>query len=324
MSFITTCKSPDATSIDVLLSSVGKLTAPAKIKVKDMDVKSAVRMSLADDTHHVSSLLTVLQDIIQEPDFDVGKLHENEMEEILVNLYARYWSAIMTLPYFPSDKEIATLVDTKNKLYEEFLKGDFSPTVEVDLTSLDNIVLSDTFAEPFFVEAEGVKYGFRLPRMEDYYEAELVLDKKYAMKARSFQPLENLMQHNRSTKNDPEQFKSYDPSELKRYEAFSIDKMTDYLSIKQQCTLVSVDGRALSNLEEKLAIYVPSSVWEFVKQQVILKYPFGVARDLTIKSPFTGEALSWRAPFQYLDFISSRQLRDTSRFTVQFGTKSSV
>jgi hypothetical protein len=325
MPFITNCKQPDATSIEVLLSSAGKLSTEVRIMIKDFDLKGSIRMALANDVHHIENLLMVLQDAVQVPNFDVSMLHENEMEEILLSLYARYWSQTMTLPYTPSSDEIKKLEESQNKLYLDYLAGKFTPTVDVDLSEIDAKSLSDDFKEPIVITYEGTDYYFRLPRLHDYVEAQKFIDKHYSLKMRDFQGLENILQFNASVRNsEPEKMKSFDQAKYEVYEKLNVSKLVDYLSAKQQGSLIQLGDKKFETLEDKMSVVVPSNVWEYYKKEVLEKYDFGVVRDIKIKSPFTGEALIWRAPFQYMDFISSRKLSNTSGFTVRFGENASV
>ena len=85
--------------IKIKLDSLGRLDAPPILHVKNYTMEDALELSLASEEDSLEATVLVLNRMIKE-DFDVSLLQENELKQILLTVYANFWSnELKDFPY---------------------------------------------------------------------------------------------------------------------------------------------------------------------------------------------------------------------------------
>jgi hypothetical protein len=311
-------KELDSSAIEIHLSSVGKLSFPPRIYIRDYSIDNSILLATSGDTNFLRHLVCVLNDIISGEGSRAEDLHENEMEEILLTVFASFWQKTMEFPYFPTDEEFEKLDDGTKALLKS---GELKPKYEIDLTTIGTTCLPEDFAEPIVITYKGKSFRFRLPRVGDYLMAEDFVLAKMAFKEKDFQDVENMISFNEEMKKegDPTRMKPIDPARYRAYREFLEEKGRLFMKVQQSLCLLGIDGTEFSTLEQKMAADVPLHLWSKVKTYFDKKLTFGVNHKVKILSPLTKMEREMDVPFRYLDFIPSSNISDTSDLEIRFG-----
>lgn len=303
--------------IPVKLSSLGKLNAPAIIHVKNYDFEHALDSSLTTDDNILETTVHILKGIIYE-NFDPLYFHIEEIKEILLNIYANFWSKKLREYNYPYEDDELNDKDCKPEIKERILKDKkFTPLVDIEIKNIETKVIDDEFKEPFFINDDELdkRYYFRLSRVYDIIKAKELSDEKFIKEKQQFSDVDKMVKEgiDIETQLEPERYKSY-----VKY----IKDKTKFLSkVMQACFLVKVKGENLDTLEKKMKYVtsIPLPVW-IKYDEIDVKYKqFGIDPNVKVISPLTGKEVVRRFQFRYVDFITSLELQDNSRYSVGFG-----
>lgn len=303
-----------AETLEVNLSSCGKLSAPPTIRVTDYDMEDTLKLSTATPSNIVKLLVEVLQRKVQE-DFDVRLLHENEFEEILFTVFVNFWNRFFLDYPFPWTEEDLEAVDPTEA--QRIRDGKKELKTDIDLTSVQVDEIDENFQEPIVIDINGKKVGMRLARVGDFLLVEEEVKKKFAVMDKRFSDLKYMVEQGQN-------IKEIAGERLIPYLEYEKERSIYFLSLKQAILLQFVEEnggrRVLTTMEEKFHEYkhLSKKYW-IAYREVAEKVNFGINHDVKMKSPLTGETVTRRCLFQVLDYLPPDDLSDDTGYSVQFG-----
>lgn len=304
--------------IEVKLSSAGKLSAPPRVHVRDYNGKDLVNLGLSSTEDMLRSLVQVMNNVIWE-DVDVKDFHEHEMEEILMNIYANFWTPIIQGYPFPYTQEEWNALDDERK--ERVKKGIEKFEVDINITEqLNTNPLPDDFKEPIKIAGKDHTVSFILPRVGHYFIAEDYIDNTYAQQDQKFADIDKKVKFN-NAETDESKKKYIDPVQLREYRDYIRQRNSDYILVKQSQMIHKLDGKKLESLEEKIEAYdhVDMRMWTALNDYLANKLGFGIDKNVTMRSPIDGSIVTRRCRFRPMDFLPSDDLQNTGEYTIQFG-----
>ncbi len=292
--------------IPINLSSAGKLSAPAKIHVRNYNGQDALDFAMATEDDMLETLIDVLVGMIWE-DVEPEDLHEYDIEEIMLNVYYNYWSSVLEYPYVPLDDEYEN-IDT---IRAERLKND-EEKLTVVLTSdhIKTSFLKKEFSEPMIIEADDFKYEFILPRIGHMMLAKEMTEEKFAEEEDYFAIVQQQLAHNEEADGGVKgKLISVSPSVKRKYLKYQSQRMKYFTSLIQCQLIKSADGVELIDIDEKREAYLvaPLSIWEKFNKEIKENAHFGIEHEITVKSPLTGKSIERRFQFRFMDFLPAME-----------------
>lgn len=305
--------------VPVKLSSNGKLKGiPKVVHVKDYTGRDTLNLSMATSENQLETILGIVSNIVYE-DIDVNLLHENDLEEILINVYANFWgSALTEIPYPFTQKEFDELTEDEQ---DAIKKKTWSPKTDIVLGNIDTKVVADNFYEPITITAGDTKVVFILPRTGHLVRAGKIVSRKYIKQENRWKNINSLIRKERPSQDNIDAFlREHLGEEYFDYVDYSRQKTTDLFLIKQAQCIQSVNGKEMTTIDEQINAYnnVPLQAWEQLGQ-IQKEYSFGVNHYIKVKSPFTGKPVERRFSFRFQDFFPQVREESTSRCSVSFG-----
>ncbi len=290
--------------LPIKLSSNGKLGAPSKIHVRNYSGQDALDLAMSDETNMLESLLTVLDNMIYE-DIDVYNFHEQDIEEIMLNIYFNFWKSSIEYPYIVPEDELKTLNSDKRKAIEDGLQ---KYSVNIDSKSIKTKTLKD-FKEPLIIQVEDSEdtYGFNIPRIGHDLIAKEKTEDKFEDEEDEFYELSEQLQHNQD---NAAQGKSIDykikPSQVRKFKKYQMNRLKFFTLQKQLLMIDSVNGKTIDE-KDKVQVYneIPLTVWKEFNTQLKETIKFGVQHDIKVISPVTQKEVTRRFQFRFLDFLPS-------------------
>ncbi len=322
---------PSEFKLAVKLSSAGKLSCPETIHVRDYLIDDILRIS-KDTTNILESMLDVLDSMVYE-DIDPYLLHERELEELMLNVYANYWSPIvrdydyrfMALEedldamkeYFTErlamdgSLEFEEIEKKAEEKVEQFRNGDYEQNVDIVLSDLKTKVIKKDFKEPIVLKDKSGKelLAVRLQRIGDPIIAKQFVEKQMAYEEQKFAEFDE----EKATVEEREEFINYvETKEIMLAKTLSALR------------LIRVNGKELNAIEEKLESFnekVFFSQWSAVNRMIEEKQleEFGIDPVVELKSPFTGKPVKRRCHFRLLELIPADQQSESSEYDIGFG-----
>lgn len=308
--------------IKIKLSSLGKLSAPFTVHIRDYNGKDLLDLGLTPDEDMGRALVQVLNNILWE-DIDARDLHERELEEIMLNIYVNFWSPVIQGYPFPYTKEEWDSIDDERK--ERINKG--LEKLEIDINVAEKVTttpIKENFKEPIVVTDKDTKnkVGFILPRMGHYFIAEDYIEEVYSSEDQKFSEIDEKVRHNNSAQTQSEKY-PIDTHDLREYRDYIKRRNSDYVLVKQAQMIHSFNGNVVNTIAEKLDIYpkISLKLWKALNTYIEDTLSFGVDRNIEMTSPIDGTTVTRRCLFRPVDFLPPDDIQDSGEYTFQFGNE---
>lgn len=310
-----------ANYIPVKLSSMGKLSAPNIIHVRNYSGEEALKLSTMDETNSLQLLIDVIDNLIFE-DFDAEMLNENEVEELMLNIYINWWNTRIEYPYEWTEEELEES-DLTPERKENIRNGKDIPKVSINIADIKTTPIMKQFQEPIIIEYHGSKYYFRLSRVKDMIEAKNYVTEKYINEENQFSKIKKDIEYNNRIEDSitPVQERPIDQKLYRAYQEYLRQRALDFEKISQMSKVLKIDNKEIKTIDDKIKHYVdiPSNIWVKFNNIVDKSIQFGVNPKLNVKSPITNKTVTRRFQFQVLELIPTMELPDDSEYTVLFG-----
>lgn len=288
--------------IEVKLSSVGKLSTPSILHVRNYTFEEALELSDMNSQNEKEIIINVLNQLIFE-DFDAGLLHEQEAIEILLQIFATWWGTRLEgFKYYVNEDLSKDLIDKPENI----------SIAEIPIKNIKTIELKKEVMEPISITApNGKSIKCILPRMQTSLIAKKFVDKKYVMEENRFSELKNAMSSN----------KPFDSEEYQEYLDYLKERGKDYLRVYQAQLLHSVDGVEIEDLSEAIDLLseIDLTLWKEYNNIVEKYFDFGVSPTVKFDCTINHKPITRRFQFRLLDFLPTVESKDNSGYSFSFG-----
>ena len=301
--------------VEISLSSCGKLGLPAKLHVRDYLASDVLKLASITDETVVDVLLGILSNMIYEK-IDVYKMHEKDMEEILVNIHLRFWGAVVeNYPYEP-------LVEDYEKMtaYQKaVLAAGKDPFVtDVNLSKLKTIPIAEQFKGMFTIKdpEKKINVTFTLPRVGNALLIKKFGETKFSTYEEKFSVVKMLIRQQQEGENV-----QIDPRLYQEYIDFCGERDEFYLMLSQALLIEAFDGVPCKTIAEKIEAYKKISLQTWVKYNEVHEElgKFGIDPMIEIPDPTEeGKTVTRKCRFQLVDLIPSYRLPYANGFVVEY------
>lgn len=287
--------------IEVKLSSLGKLTAPEVIHVRNYTFEEALELSEMTEDNEKDIIIRVLNEMIWE-DVDANDLHEEEALEILLNIYARWWG---------------TKIEGFKYLIDDTLEGEERndpsniSVAEIPISNINTAELSKEVKEPFTLKSDSTEVSLKLPRMKTSIIARNFVNKKYIEEENKFGNLKRRIRLNQE----------YGVEEHKEYMEYLNRRGKDYLRAYQAQLIHSVNGREIESFSEGLEILssIDLSLWKEYNSVLGKHFSFGIDQEVTFECTVGHHPITRRFLFRPMVFLPSVESENDTGYTLSFG-----
>lgn len=297
--------------IPVAFSSGNKL-GPEILHFRNYSMEELFELaSVKQELQFKTLVYKALNNMVYE-DFDCGKLHYENIKEIVVAIYKNFWGNILyNRPYFV---DLSDLEKKDNVAYTD-INLSFLKTIDINEKFKNKISLTD--------KVSNKKIVFQLPKIEHMFLAEEAVKNKYAEKEREYFDIKNLMdlKDKLLMEKEIESVKSIeiDPIRKEEYDDIIKEKSKDYYKIIQAQLIYSIEDKVLNSIEEKMNAYksdIDANAWIEYKNIVEEYGKFGINPEYEFT--LDGKKLSRRFSFRPLIFIPTMDKKSNPRYNFQF------
>jgi len=288
--------------VPINLSSAGKLSAPAKIHVRNYNGQDALDLAMATEDDILETLLNVLIGMIYE-DVEPNDLHEYDIEEIMLNIFFNFWSSALEYPYTAMDDEFEGIDEIRTARLK---KAEEKLIITLTSGQIKTKNLKKEFVEPIVIINDEITYEFTLPRIGHTLTAQELTEDKFVDEEDFFNETSQKLIHNETViENGGGDLLKVAPSEKRKFLKYQAKRMKYFTSLIQSNLIKSVDGQELINVEDKRNAYLiaPLTVWEKLNKEIKKNAQFGIEHTIKVKSPLTGKDVDRRFQFRFMDFL---------------------
>ncbi len=301
--------------VEISLSSCGKLGLPAKVHVRDYLASDVLKLAAITEENVVETLLGILDNMIYE-EVDIYKMHEKDMEEILVNVHLRFWgSVIENYPYEAKSEDYENLTPSQKQMFE---MGRDPFVTDVNLGALKTIPIKEEFNGKFTIKDPDKKINvtFTLPRIGNASLIKKFGESKFATLEEKFSVVKMLLRQQKEGEKV-----TIDPKLYQEYVDFCGERDEFYLMLSQALMIEAVDGVDCKTIAEKIDAYKKVSLQTWVKCNEVIETLDGFGIDPMVEIPDPkedGKTVIRKVRFQLVDLIPTYRLPDSNGFIVEY------
>jgi hypothetical protein len=288
--------------IKVKLSSLGKLSAPPILHVRNYTFEEALELSDMTNENEKEVIINVLDKLIWE-DFDASLLHEQEALEILLNIFGAWWGTKLEgFRYFVDED----LPEDKRE------KPENRSIAEIPLANIKTTELKKEVKEPVLIEnKEGFSIKLMLPRMQTGIIARKFVDQKFIAEENRFLKIKKAISNN----------EDYDIDEYKEYLSYLKERGKEYLRVYQAQLIHSVNGQEIEDLSEAIDLLpeIDLSFWKKYNKIVEDHYQFGIDPLVKFNCTINNKPIERRFQFRAMVFLPSMESENDTGYTFSFG-----
>jgi hypothetical protein len=228
--------SQDESICEVRLCTSGRLTAPAVLHFHDYNMMSAQLIAeLPAQDNHMPTVVKILNSMIVE-DFDCGKLHIEEIKEILLNVHAKWWGPVLQgFSYF---------LDPEIKDPEKLMAKENISQADIPIAKLTVVPLAEDIREPINIKSCGVEVNFLYPRAQNSGIVDECIKEKFAVQEQQFFKIKQLV--------DAKKIDEVTIADLRAYEEYLAERSAWKLLYTRAQTLCGVNHELLETLDDRV------------------------------------------------------------------------
>jgi hypothetical protein len=315
--------------IPIELSTDGRFGVPKLLHVKNFTTEFLVELSIATEELRSEKLISSLQALIWERDVRVEDWPEPLAIELLVKIYANFFTPVITSVTFPVLAEDISFLEEKGRKEEatDIASGKFAPRIDLDLRSFKSLEI-DPKAKDFIRYSK--KDGTFSVKMRSYtklsdstrirktMEANYrKTDEKY-LKIKSDVEVRSLM----LSQGIFEKLPLIGDYELAEWRAYEAEKAVFAVQLARAINLVEYNKQNVEDvsLEEKVRIVASDPNFDHNLANIVdaqaEKLKFGINPEIEVKNPITGEVCKRKFTFRLMDILQAVQLSDSSGYDV--------
>jgi len=313
--------------LPIEMSTEGRFGVPKVVHVKNFTTEFLVDLSLANNELLPERLINSLQSLIWEKEVEVANWPEPMAIELLVKIYANFFTPVLTSVDFPVYEEDLTYLEEKGKSAQkkDIEEGKFIPKIDIDLRSFHSLPLDPKAKDFIRYEKKDKTFSVKMRsyiRLKDSVlirkaveEAYRETDKKYA-KIKQDIELRSVLLSKEKYDNLP----VIDDYEFLEWKAYEAQRTLFTIQLAKAVGLVEYNGKNVDDLplDEKAKIvesdaHFDADLSKLIDKQVE-KLRFGIDPEIEVKNPITGEVCKRAFTFRLLDILQAVQLSESTEY----------
>lgn len=319
--------------IPISLSMGGKFDVPKTVHCRNFTTVELVDISLFDDKYLTERVISILNSAIYE-DTDVALWPDMAIIELLINIYANFFSVNIEDVEFPWNEEDLAWLRSKGKddLAEKLEKGLWKPKINIPLTSVKTKEIKEdiksyvTFTKK---DKEGkVLFSSKFhayPRFGDVLLLEKIVEAKFSEAEKEFEPIKKKMElkDRLISQGKDDSIVEVTEKEYFSYQLHEVNKIK-YLTLASMAIyLVEYNGKDMRNVpvEEKIII-VSQPEFDITLGNKLTKrfkeIDFGIDPEVEVENPIQGGVSKRHFTFQIMALLQTIQASESDGYDISY------
>jgi hypothetical protein len=298
----------DESICEVRLCTGGRLSAPPVLHFHDYNMMSAQLIAeLPAQDNHMPTVVKILNSMIVE-DFDCGKLHIEEIKEILLNVHAKWWGPRLEGFHYFLDPEIG---DPEKLTAKENISQ-----ADIPIAALTVVPLAEDIREPVNIKSAGVEVNFLYPRAQNSGIVDECMKLRFAEQEQQFFGIKKLVDAGKS--------EEVTVANLRAYQEYLAERSSWKLLYTRALTLCGVNHDLLETLDDRVeALRTNKTIsvrhWEKYNEFLSGKGAFGLRDEAEFYSDILDRKV--KRPFRFRTYTLIPQVdgKRADKDEVSFG-----
>jgi hypothetical protein len=226
----------DESVCEVRFCTSGRLSAPAVLHFYDYNMMSAQLIAeLPSKDNYLPTIVKILNSMVVE-DFDCGKLHVEEVKEILLNVHAKWWGPFL--------QGFAYFIDPDIEDRDKMMAKENISYADIPINSLEIRPLAVNIREPINIKSGGLEINFLFPRVQNSGIVEECMKEKFAEQEQQFFRIKQLV--------NKEKTEDVTVADLRAYQEYLSERAEWQLLYTRALTLCGVNHEGLETLDARV------------------------------------------------------------------------
>jgi hypothetical protein len=293
---------------EVRLCTSGRLSAPPILRFHDYNMMSAQLIAeLPAQDNHLPTIVKILNSMIAD-DFDCGKLHIEEIKEILLNVHAKWWGPMLQgFSYF---------IDPEIEEHEKLMARENISQADIPIANLTVVPLAEGIREPINIKSCGVEVNFLYPRAQNSGIVDDCMKLRFAEQEQQFFKIKRLV--------NAEKADEVFLADLRAYQEYLAERSAWKLLYTRAQTLCGVNRQLLETLDERVdALRTNKDIsvrhWEKYNEFLSGKGAFGLKNEAEFYSDILDRKVLRPFRFRTFTFIPQVDGKRADKDEVSFG-----
>jgi hypothetical protein len=322
-----------ANYLPIYLSSNGMLGVPRTVHVRNFNTSDLLDISMYSESVLPSKVISVLNSMIYES-VDVADWPERVIIELLIRIYANFFTPMMTSISFPWDEtDVKYLTGLgRDQEVSDLIAGKWKPVITLDLTSVQikdlpagtksKVVINKKFTDGTSVSAKFISY----PKYGDIIQVRNLMekmyrdsDKTYAKIKQDYELRDNFIKSGTNLQNLP----VIDEYEYDEWQIYEATKAIYAMKASQALYLLELNGEDVSNLDldtkiQKLALTQYDVKMAQKIQSEYDKLDYGLNPEVKVLNPITKQECVRSFYFRELDILQAIQSDESNEYDISY------
>lgn len=339
--------------VNIKLSTVGKVGAPASFFIKSFSPEDIMNLGLSDEKDFQIRLLKTLQSLIYNPMrpgepgyIDVGDFHEKEVIETLLTMYEFFYQSVFPQQTWELTEEDYEELKRQNggdtPEYRAQLRaiknGEWRPAFDLDISqAIDYYDISNDDNFKTTVKYETDLYGkpfsvkFSLPKYGDFLKLKMFIDDVYQNEDRKYARLGQILQLRKDANErmlngenvDWTKIPAVSPRDEEDYKEYEVAKALFTTTASKALYIKEFDGKDVSHLSIREKINLakdPRLDFDTFKQvqEMFDSLKFGYKEEITALDPILNKVVQRPYNFRVMDLLTAMQSARSSKAHLSF------
>jgi hypothetical protein len=262
---------------------------------------------LPSQDNHMPTVVKILNSMVVE-DFDCGKLHIEEIKEVLMNVHAKWWGPML--------HDFAYFLDPGIEDEKKLTAKENISMADIPIAGLVVIPLGEGITEPINIKSGGTEVNFIFPRAQNTGVVNDYMKLKFAVEEQQFFKIKKLV--------DAEKYEEVSVADLDAYYDYLAVRASEQLLCTRALTLCGVNRELIKTIEgrvEALRTNKKISIrhWEKYNEFLRNKGAFGLQNEAEFFSDIKNQKVKRYFRFRTYTLIPQMDAKRDDEDEVSFG-----
>lgn len=311
--------------VGIKMSTGGKLSVPKEVYARNFKTADLVNLSMYADEILPEHIIPALNSLLAN-DVNVGVWPEPCINELLIKIYANYFTPMLTSIEFPWNEEDIAYLNSLDKqdVIKSLESGSYVPRVDIDIRNLHTFDL-DAKVKDYVVikhKVKGTSYKFvSYPRYGDGMELKKFVEENFEERDHRYDRIRRVMNIREKLLSEGKiDIPEMDNKEYLEWQMWEAEKAVIMAKATQALYLVAIDNKDVSFEPLKNRIkYLEDPDIDTVGLGKKLNKTFeeikiGFDPEVEINNPITKSKCKRRFSFRLLDVLQAVQSSESDEY----------
>jgi len=315
--------------VKIEMSTNGKLGVPESVYVRNFNTGDLLNLTMYADEVIPERTIPAINNMLYGG-IDVAKWPEECIDELMIKLYANYYSGVLLSVPFPWNQSDVEWLEEQGKTDQlKALKdGRYKPIVDINISEqLHTHILPKNVKDYIVIKPKNGKFELKFisyPRFGDGVAIKNYMEKTFSEADKAYAKIRNLNDiRKRASLNELIGLPEIDDDEFLQWQIYETNKAIQLAKVTQALYLVKFNGTDVSELalDAKIKLLdnpeIDINIGKILDKEYS-KIKVGMIEEVKMMNPITRQPCERRLSFRRLDILEAVQLHEPTEYDIVY------